>query len=519
MMRIIACLLFSAIACAECLAGLPAAIRTESGLASGATGPVRSFKGIPYAAPPVGALRWRPPERAPHWDGVRDATRFGAICTQDQSLLRDPASPMSEDCLTLNIWTSARSASEHLPVMVWIYGGGFRRGSSSQPQYDGEQLARRGVVVVSFNYRVGVFGFLAHPALSKESSHLASGNYGILDQIAALEWVKRNIGAFGGDPGNVTIFGESAGAFSVLLLNVSPLSAGLFQRCISESGGLRIPHLREAWRGDPPMEEVGMRLIPDPAAMRRAPAEQVIDKVARSQAAIPVFLGLVFRPVVDGWIFPEDPVKAYRDGRRQATALIAGTNANEGSAFTSAVPVKTPAEFRSYLDAHFHASATALDALLTAYGAESDLHTAIARFIGDVMFLHPTREVLRGVAAANSEAYQYEFTRVNGFGRKGLGAFHGSEIPYVFGNMNVVPLGFGPVKPGTYDEADLKLSKVMQSYWVQFARTGDPNGAGLVPWPAFDTTSAAYFDLSEKPRAASHLRDAELDALGRFLGR
>jgi len=330
--------------------------------------------------------------------------------------------------------------------------------------------------------------------------------------------VNRNIGAFGGDAHNVTIFGESAGAFSVLLLNVSPLSKELFQRCISESGGLRIPHLREAWRGDPPSEEVGVRLIPDPVAMRASPAEQVMEKIAQSQAVIPVFLGLVFRPVVDGWVFPEDPVEAYRGRRQHAAALIAGTNEDEGPAFTRAAPVKTAAEFRNYLDVHFHPSATALDELLRAYGAGSDLRAAVAQFIGDVMFFHPTREALRGAAAADGKAYQYEFTRVNGFGRNRLGAFHGSEIPYVFGNMSVVPLGFGPVKPGTYDDADLRLSEVMQSYWVQFARTGDPNGAGLVQWPVFDSGAAAYLELSDKPRTWSHLRDAELDALGKFLG-
>ena len=489
-------------------------VPTESGLVAGAGTDVKSFKGIPYAAPPVGDLRWRPPERAARWQGIRETARFGPVCMQDASVLRDPSAPMSEDCLTLNIWTAARSANDRLPVMVWIHGGGFRRGSSSQPQYDGEHLARRGVVVVSFNYRLGIFGFLAHPLLSRESRNRVSGNYGVLDQIAALGWVQRNIGAFGGDPKRVTIFGESAGAFSVLLLNVSPLAAGLYERAISESGGLRIPHLREAWHGEPSAESIGEKIAANPVALRSRSAQQVLDLSIHRQPNDPsIFLGLVYRPVVDGYVFPQDPVMAYRKGRQHCATLLAGTNADEGSLFTSALRVNSIAEFGNYLQIQFGTPERIVDHLVETLSSNraDGLKGLLARFIADEMFYWPTREALRGVANGGGKAFRYQFTRVNGEGRRGSGAFHGSEVPYVFGTMSVAPLGFGPLRPGTYDYGDVLLSNAMQNAWVSFARTGDPSGGGIQSWPLYDSVRGCYEELGSELRTGCGLRDEELD--------
>jgi para-nitrobenzyl esterase len=372
------------------LASLVPGAQTESGELRGtvANG-IESFKGIPYAAPPVGELRWKPPQPPVHWTGAREATKYGDICPQDQSLLRDPASGMSEDCLTLNIWTP--SLRGKLPVMVWIHGGGFKRGSSSQPQYDGTNLARHGVVLVSLNYRLGQYGF-------------EKGNFGLLDQIAALRWVGRNIRQFGGDPQSVTIFGESAGAFSVLMLVASPLTHGLFQRVISESGGLDV-------------------------RQSTTPPNRVVEQTE-------------FRPFVDGTVLPKPPLEIYRAGDQNNVPLLAGTNADEGTLFTKDNP----------------------------------------EALRDSLFREPTRAALASMARKNNQTYCYEFERVNGMGRKNKwGAFHSAEIAYVFGNLDVVPLGFGPVKPGTYNEEDRRLSDEMQSAWIRFARTGDP---GWPPFPA-----------------------------------
>lgn len=495
-------------------------IPTEAGLVRGVIGNVSVFRGIPYAAPPVGHLRWKPPQLPEHWKGVRDATKFGAICMQGPSMLRDPALPMSEDCLSLNVWTRARSANDGLPVMVWIHGG-FRRGSSSQPQYDGEALARRGVVVISMNYRLGIFGFLAHPALSRESPRRVSGNYGMLDQIAALEWVHRNVHAFGGAPSRVTVFGESAGGFSVLLLNVSPLARGLFARAISESGGFTIPHLRERWQGDPPAEETGEQVAPDLEALRSQAADKVLAASEQRSASISsVFLGLVFRPVVDGWVLPEDPVDAYRAGHVNAAQLIAGTNADEGSLFAGAMPVKTVAELRKFILSRYRSTPAAAEKLVSALSdaamsgaANGEMRRIASRFIGDVLFFLPTRQALRGAALSGRKAWQYEFTRVNGEGANGSGAFHGSEIPYVFGAFTVAPLGFRPVKAGTYNDEDFTLSHLLQQYWVRFAYSGDPNGDNDPHWPVFNESSEDFIEVQAPPRRSSHLRSRELDLL------
>lgn len=446
------------------LLALRGPVRTESGLVSGSGGEVAVFRGIPYAAPPVGELRGKPARAPDAWNGVRRADAFGAICMQDQSLLRDPKSPMSEDCLTLNIWTAATTAADGLPVMVWIHGGGFRRGSGSQPQYDGTEFARHGVVLVTFNYRLGEAGF-------------GRGNLGLRDQIALLGWVRRNIRAFGGDPGRVTVFGESAGGFSVLLLNTSPLAKGLYQRAISESGGLLIGRLGEA--------------------------------------------GASFRPTVDGDVIPEDPLEAYRRGHLNNVPLIAGTNADEGTLLFGNAKIETLAQFREFVARRYRATPEQVEAVVRAYGirSDADVPAGARRLFGDALLVWPTREAVRGMSRLNRHTYLYQFSRVNGAGKTQMraGAFHGSEIPYVFGNLRVVPLGFGPVKPGTYDDADFRLSRVMQDAWVRFAATGDPNGAGLPAWHSFDRDGQRYLNFGDRISSGSGLREKELNSLDPIL--
>jgi len=435
-------------------------VRTESGLLAGVGTDVTVFKGIPYAAPPLGTLRGQPPRPPLRWKGVRQADAFGPICVQDQSLLRDPNSPMSEDCLSLNIWTAAKDGGASLPVMVWIPGGGFRRGSGSQPQYDGANFARHGVVLVTINYRLGEIGF-------------REGNLGLLDQIAALKWVERNIRAFGGDPTRTTIFGESAGGSSVLLLNVSPLAKGLYRRAISESGGL--------------------------GAQPRGGERQR------------------YGPVIDGRVIPEDPVEAYRQGHINNVELIAGTNADEGTLLSGGAKVETLAQLRGFIVARLTATPAEADRIMEAYGArgDADAATAASKVLGDVMFAWPTREAVRGMSRLNRHTYLYQFTRINGAGKTKMkaGAFHGSEIPYVFGNLSVVLIGFGPVKPGTYDETDENLSRAMQDAWVRFAATGDPNGPDLPRWQPYTASDATYLEFGDRIQPRSGLRSKELAAV------
>ena len=305
-------------------------VQTVAGTVEGLTSPdkkIRIFEGIPFAAPPVGNLRWQPPQPAPSWTGVRKATAFGPRCMQGRlfkdMIFRD--SGPSEDCLYLNVWTPAASADEHLPVMVWIFGGGFQAGSASEPRQDGEKLAHKGVIVVSMNYRLGVFGFFSDPDLTKESPHHASGNYGLLDQAAALEWVHKNIAAFGGDPNNVTIFGESAGSMSVSGQMASPVSKGLFKQAIGESGGMFMLTPRTSTLAQ--SEQAGAKFAesigaPTLEALRAKPANAILQASLKGN-------GFRFWPNVDGYFFPESPAAIYAAGKQAHVSLLAGWNADE----------------------------------------------------------------------------------------------------------------------------------------------------------------------------------------------
>ena len=308
---------------------------------------MRVYKGIPFAAPPTGPLRWKPPQPAKPWNGILVAKSFPANCPQIPLV----PGPQSEDCLGLNVWTPAHSPGAKLPVMVWIYGGGFQIGATSQSVYDGAALAAQGVVLVSVNYRLGIFGFLAHPALDQESPHGASGNYGLMDMVAGLQWVKRNIAAFGGDPGNVTIFGESAGGTAVCLLMIVPQAEGLFQKVIAESAAWMfgpISHITESWYGRVPMTKFGERLGTDLPALRAKSAAELLKSLppplGRNDAAD---RGEAYMPVVDGWVIPDDPARLFAAGKFHHVALIAGTNADEGT-LMGGPPVRTVAQYRTW---------------------------------------------------------------------------------------------------------------------------------------------------------------------------
>jgi len=477
-------------------AAIDGPIRVDSGLLAGttdATPGVSAFKGIPFAAPPVGALRWRAPEQPAKWEGVRQAAKFSAACMQtpyaEGSPYRTQAEPMSEDCLYLNVWTAAKSASERRPVMVWIYGGALTRGSASLPTYDGAELAKKGVVLVSFNYRLGVFGFFAHPELTAESAHHSSGNYGFLDQIAALQWVQRNIAQFGGDPNRVTIFGESAGSWSVNLLVASPLAKGLFQRAIGESGANFSPMAKLA-----DIEKAGAGVTrslgaDSLAALRTKTAEEILRANGESAAN------------VDGWVLPAEVRAIFAAGKQNDVPVLIGSNADEGTAFTSRTLTLAALQnsARRYGDR--------ADAFLKLYPADSDAQAqaAQAAAIGDQFFGWEMRTWARLQAkTGKSKTYLYYFSRVPpGRNSELLGAYHSAEIAYAFHNLGITN------RP--WEEADRKLADVMSSYWVNFAANGDPNGKGLPAWPVYDGRSERAMGLGNRIEPMDIPHKAALD--------
>ncbi len=498
------------------------------GLAIGEQEDIHAFKGIPFAAPPVGELRWQPPQPAESWEGVRDCFKFGNASAQTVNPMLSAfpgmslAAETSEDCLYLNIWRPADAPSEPLPVMVWIHGGGYVLGAASQPLYNGEQLARAGVVMVGVNYRLGAAGFLAHPALSAESEHKASGNYGILDQIAALEWVQRNIAAFGGDPDRVTIFGESAGGGSVFTLLVSPLAKGLFHRAIAESGpSLTFAHLRESLWGFESAEETGLEIgracgLEEPQtaeALRELSIEQLLAKTPGMSGAPELRLrsnNLRMAPVVDGWVVPDDPMTIFAEGRQNDVPLIVGSNRDEATMFTMMTRLPTSVEAANELTRREFGGQA--EAILAAYpvAARADIRRSINALLGDLIFVAPARYVARSMGNVSSPVYCYHFAHVPP-GPTGamMGAHHASEIAYVFKQLSLAP---------TVSAADERIAELMQGYWVQFAATGDPNGEGLPNWPAFETESDEALVFGDDDiEVVSGLRKPQLDVIDAFM--
>jgi para-nitrobenzyl esterase len=476
--------------------GLDQTVVTKSGRVKGTGVGVVTFKGIPYAAPPVGRLRWRPPEDPPPWTSVRDATQFGPQCPQPQS-----SGPMSEDCLSLNIWTPARTASDRLPVMVWIHGGGFFGGSGSRSEYDGEALARRGVVLVTLNYRVGALGYLAHPALSHESARGVSGNYGLLDQIAALHWVQNHIAQFGGNPADVTVFGESAGAYSICILTVSPLGKGLFRRAIMQS----LPLMFEPARRLRSAEAEGEAKAPDLAALRTMSAEQILKELAPAPT---LSHGTHFYPIVDGWSVPEDPADLVGSTRQSRVPVLIGYNADEGEFFRAYAP-KTISGFQSFLSSRY--GAARLESILTMYPAKADADApeALARFFGDYELITSTVLTARAMARAGN-VHLYQFSRVGPLSRRlWNGAAHTSDIPYVFDHVAAPSNDFEP--------QDETVSEAIVGAWVRFAKTGDPNGQDLPVWPPYQQPGYRYLNYSDRIATGAGFRETQIEFCGRLL--
>lgn len=471
------------------------------------------FKGIPYAQPPAGDLRWKPPQVPARWEGVRDCTAFSPRCPQPAPILGRDTGPESEDCLYLNIWAPKPVEGGKLPVMVWIHGGGFVTGAGSLRYYDGEYLAKKGVVLVTINYRLGPFGFLAHPALSKESAHGVSGNYGILDMIAALQFVKENISSFGGDPGCVTIFGESAGSAAVTCLMATPLARGLFHRAIAESNfALGLPPLKEGngaereaaeKTGEKIAAQLGCDKAQDvPAALRKKSAQEVLKASNPAQGIYGK--GIKFRPAVDGWVFPEEPPKIFSEGHQSPVPFLSGTNADEGTIFLQQIPVKHLFGYRLAVRLLFKDKAHDFLALYPAT-KDSEIAGALNKITTDTIFLTPVRFAIRSMEKASSPAYFYYFTRAPKMARdRKLGAFHALEISYVFGHMN---------EKWGFNQTDKRLSELMSSYWVNFARTGDPNGKGLPHWPAYTTANDTHLELGDEVKTGTGLRKKYCDAI------
>jgi para-nitrobenzyl esterase len=462
-------------------------------LAAPAPGPggVRAYKGIPYAAPPVGPLRWRPPQPVAPWNGVRSAEAFGPNSLQ--GIVFDDIDPaacgVSEDCLYLNVWTpAAPRGAERLAVMVWIHGGGFVVGSGSEPRYDGTRLAARGIVVVTLNHRLNALGFLAHPELSRESEHGASGNYGMLDLVAALQWVRRNISAFGGDPDKVTIAGESAGSEAVSALMASPLDKGLFARAIGESGAMfatpsrsPAPLARAEAGGIAFMRKVGAANLKQ---LRDAPAEAIL-------AAAP---GLGYRPIVDGRFLPTSPAAIFAGQEQSDVPLMAGWNKDEGFNFTL---MQGEAAERPYPGLVRKIFGERTEDALRFYPAGSrEGEEASARALGgDLTIIHSTWAWIEAqTATGKADIFRFRFDRApltpqGWFGERdsrSAGAFHAGEILYVFDNLHAFPW--------LISDADRALARLASSYWVNFVKSGDPNGPDLPAWPSFRAGSIMLLD-------------------------
>jgi para-nitrobenzyl esterase len=501
----------AAILCATAVPAIAAdRAKTANGVVEGTTEPsgIHVYRGIPFATPPVGDLRWKEPQPVKNWDGVRRATEFGPRCTQG-SMFSDMvfrSNGMSEDCLYLNVWTPAKSASERLPVLVYFFGGGFVAGDGSEPRYDGESMAKKGIVALTVNYRLGVFGFMAHPELTKESPHHASGNYALLDQNVALKWVQKNIEAFGGDPRRVTIAGESAGSIAVSAQMASPLSKGLIAGAIGESGALIAPTL-------PPVplaqgEEVGTTFAASVganslAALRAMPAAQI------QEAAGKLPIGR-FSSTIDGYFFPKAPVEIFAAGEQAHVPLLAGWNTEENNArAVLAANEPTPENFTKVLSSLYGERAGEAAKVYSGTTAD-EVRQAATDLASDRFIAYSTWKWidLHG-RTAGKPVYRYLYARprpvMNAAPAAGnasprppaaRGAVHSAEIEYAMGNL-------ASNKVYAWTDDDHKVSEIMQGYFANFVKTGNPNGQGLPQWPVTNSGTSQFMRIDVNTKAQS----------------
>lgn len=481
-------------------------IETSAGLVHGTEeNAVAIYKGIPFARPPVGNLRWKEPEPPTAWSGILNADKFAPACPQHGSYPKDaPREATSEDCLYLNIWRPLGAVEEKLPVMVWIHGGNLRNGSASIPLYAGDQLVRNGVIVVTANYRLGALGFLAHPELTKESRHQSSGNYGLMDQIAALNWIQQNIAAFGGDPDKVTVFGQSSGAISISALASSTLTENLFHRVIAQSGSLFEPMEFANNLKLEGAEWIGQHFIAHANAtsmqeLRRMPASELLN--------IPFGANII----VDGYVLPRTPYDAHRGNQHRRVPVLIGYTADEGQEFIADRTITT-ANFTEELGRHFPGFMVRL-AGPDPGSSNQEARSAALAFERDVRFGWSMWTWAR-LASRESEAgaYFYQFTQLTPYPtdspQAGWGAAHGSEMAYVFGHLDQ--------RPWAWTEHDRRLSSMMTAYWTNFARSGDPNGQGLPKWPKFSSASPLVMQLGEVVEPTLLQADGTLNRIDRI---
>ena len=497
------------------LAALPLAaalvqpVRTELGMVSGvpaAKGSIVAFKGIPFAAPPVGNLRWRAPKPAAAWQGVRQAGQFSNSCVQQIVTERKPwthefmvHNEVSEDCLYLNVWTPAKTAADKLPVFVWIYGGAMVEGSTAVPVYDGEGLAAKELVVVTINYRLGVLGFLAHPELSRESDRNSSGNYGLLDQVAALQWVQRNIAAFGGDPQRVTIAGQSAGARSVHCLTASPLAKGLFHRAIAQSGsGIG----RSTSRPLKDAEQDGVRFAASKGAKSlaelRAKSWRELETSTR------------FGVTVDGWYLPMDVDETIAAGKQNDVPTITGMVADEGSSAAAYGTIPAGEWQTQVRDRYGDLAAEFLKLYPSGSPQESRISQILSAYEQALVSLHLWGGNRQKTARTPLYTYLWDHPEP-GPDAERYGAFHTSEVPYVLHSLDKSD------RPWTAD--DRRIEEAMSSYWANFARAGDPNGAGLAQWAPFRGDQKVTMELGDKAGPLPLAEAAKVDLFTRFFAR
>jgi para-nitrobenzyl esterase len=496
--------IFAILAAGFCLAQAPAPVKVEGGLVQGAVEDgLTVYRGVPFAAPPVGNLRWRAPQPVMKWDGVKETVKFAPACVQGMMMGPGSSGPApSEDCLYLNIWSPAKSPRDRVPVFVWIYGGGFAGGATSIPTFGGEKLAKKGVVLVSIAYRVGQMGFFVHPELSAETKNHVSGNYGLLDMIAGLQWIQKNIAAFGGDPHRVTIFGESAGGIAVSMLCASPLAKGLFHGAISESGGSFGPprpatmpgenmkRLADAERsGEATLRTAGVASI---AEGRKLPPDKLSGGGGRGQAARggggPA--GLSNWPIIDGWVIPDDQYKLYEAKRYNDVPVLIGYNSDEGLSFS---PPQTPEDYIASVKSRFGPFA---DKLIAAYPPGTGTVAKTARdLMRDAAFgWHTWIWARLQSRTGKSKVFYYYFDQHPDYPadspQAGRGSPHGQEVAYVFQHLNPNQ------QPTKSDEA---ISEAIATYWTNFAKFRDPNGPGLPKWPAFSDANPVLMYFSQTP--------------------